>query len=96
MIQHHKGKNASIKTTNMNHVSGPIFSHINQKGESGATSVQHFLKENFLNSVRIYLIQMLQDNKELVCNYSLGQQVERQGFAKSSRVQILNHTGFIK
>lgn len=65
MIQQHKGKkkNASIKTTNMNSISGPIFSHINQKGESGATPVQHFLKENFLTSVRIYLIQMLYDNK---------------------------------
>ena len=49
MIQQHKGKkkNASIKTTNVNHISGPIFSHINQKGESGATPVQHFLKEIF-------------------------------------------------
>lgn len=45
MIQHHKGKkkkNAPRKITNMNHISGPIFSHINQKGESGATPVQHF------------------------------------------------------
>lgn len=47
----------------MNRISGPTFSHINQKGESGATPVQHFLKENFLTSVRIYLIQMLYDNK---------------------------------
>lgn len=66
MIQHHKGKkkkNAPRKITNMNHISGPIFSHINQKGESGATPVQHFKKEDFLNSIRIYLIQMLYDNK---------------------------------
>lgn len=34
--------------------------------------------------------------KELACNYSLGQKVEREGSDKSSRVQILNHTGFIK
>lgn len=27
--------------------------------------------------------------KELACNYSLGQKVEREGSAKSSRVQIL-------
>lgn len=32
--------------------------------------------------------------KELACNYSLGQKVEREGSAKSSRVQILNHTGY--
>ena len=63
MIRHHKGNSTSIKTTNRNHITGPILSHINQKGESDATSVQHFLKENFLKSLRIYLIQMLYDNK---------------------------------